>query len=277
MKWVAVTQWVRTARGKSHLTNAQPAGQECTPRAPPVMGVRRWRERGSRPREGAPTEGKSWSTGASSRCRAGKADGGPWPEGRSPGGAKARVQDTTGGCERGLLAPGGLGHVGEPMVALGQSRRRRAARRGADARRGEEASASHTRLVPARATPPEACPKGSGQAREHRTPPRGALGSRRGASYRRPGAGRSWSGRWGPEVPGPPGRAGDAGPHVCWEDLWERRRAHPPSPGNSRAWPHRPSALRRWCATPCVTCLTGRACGKPSDRPVQAVHRGWTR
>ena len=75
MKWVAVTQWVRTARGTSHLTNAAPAGQECTPRAPPVMGVRSWKERGRRPRDGAPKDVESWSTGYSSRCREGKADG----------------------------------------------------------------------------------------------------------------------------------------------------------------------------------------------------------
>jgi hypothetical protein len=72
MKWVAVIQWVRIARGKSHLAKAQPAGQECTPRAPPVMGVRSWRERGSRRRDGAPKYVKSWSTGEASRCREGK-------------------------------------------------------------------------------------------------------------------------------------------------------------------------------------------------------------
>ena len=38
MTLVAVTQWVRTERGKSPLTNAEPAGQECTPRAPPRNG-----------------------------------------------------------------------------------------------------------------------------------------------------------------------------------------------------------------------------------------------
>ena len=97
MTLVAVTQWVRTERGKSHRTNAEPAGQECTPRAPPVMGVRSWKERGSRPRDGAPQEVESWSTGESSRGREGKADGVQWPEGRSPGGAKASAQDPTGG------------------------------------------------------------------------------------------------------------------------------------------------------------------------------------
>jgi hypothetical protein len=97
MKLVAGTQWVRTARGKSHLTNAEPAGQECTPRAPPVRGVRSWKERGSRLRDGAPKYGESWSTGSSSRWSEGKADGVQGPEGRSPGCAKASVQDTPGG------------------------------------------------------------------------------------------------------------------------------------------------------------------------------------
>jgi hypothetical protein len=54
MKWVVVPQWVRVLGLKSHLTNAAPAGQERTPRASPAMGVRSWRERGGRLREGAP-------------------------------------------------------------------------------------------------------------------------------------------------------------------------------------------------------------------------------
>ena len=97
MQLVAVPQWVRTERGTSHLTNASPAGQEGTPRAPPVRGVRSGKERGSRPRDGAPQYGESWSTGYASRWREGKADGVQWPEGRSPGCAQASVQDTPGG------------------------------------------------------------------------------------------------------------------------------------------------------------------------------------
>lgn len=114
------------------------------------------------------------------------------------------------------------------MVSLGHSRRRSADRRGEDSRRGEEASASHPSLAQARDTKPEACPKASGQEREHRTPPRWAIGSLSGAEYRRLGAVRFWSGRWGTDVPGTHGREGDAGPHVFWEDLWERLRAHQP-------------------------------------------------
>ena len=54
MKLVVVTQWVRTERSKSHLIKASPAGQECSPRAHPVMGGRSGMERGCRLREGAP-------------------------------------------------------------------------------------------------------------------------------------------------------------------------------------------------------------------------------
>jgi len=54
MQLVVVTQWVRAVGLKSPLTNAEPAGQERTPRASPGMGVRSWSERGGRPRDGAP-------------------------------------------------------------------------------------------------------------------------------------------------------------------------------------------------------------------------------
>src|SRR5437870_6454511 len=160
------------------------------------------------------------------------------------------------------------------MVSLGHIRRRSADRRGEDSRRGEEASASPTSLARARDTKPAARPKASGKEREHRTPPRGAIGSLRGASYRRLGAVRSWAGRWGTDVPGTHWREGAAGHHVFWEDRWERRRAHHPSPCNSRALPNRPRALRRWWSTTCFTCLTVSSCWQPLDRPVQAVHRG---
>jgi len=54
MKWVVVPQWVSTWWFTSHLTQAEPAGQERTPRASPAMGVRSWSERGGRPRHCAP-------------------------------------------------------------------------------------------------------------------------------------------------------------------------------------------------------------------------------
>jgi hypothetical protein len=69
MKWVVVTQWVRTWWFKSHLTKASPAGQERTPRASPAMGVRSWSERGGRPRDGAPKCVESWSEGEPQRSR----------------------------------------------------------------------------------------------------------------------------------------------------------------------------------------------------------------
>jgi len=67
------------------------------------------------------------------------------------------------------------------MVSLGQIRRRSADRRGEDSRCGEEASASPTSRARARDTKPEAHPKASGKEREHRTPPRWAIGSLSGA------------------------------------------------------------------------------------------------
>src|SRR5712692_3551693 len=69
MQWVVATQWVRTWWFTSHLTKAEPAGQERTPRASPAMGVRSWSERGGRPRDGAPKWVESWSEGSPQRYR----------------------------------------------------------------------------------------------------------------------------------------------------------------------------------------------------------------
>ena len=181
MKLVVVTQWVRPARGKSHLTKAQPAGQECTPRAPPVMGVRSWRERGRRPRDSAPKYGELWATGSVSSCREGK------PTVCSD--RKAAVLDaprrvcrTPPGSESGACVHRGDSGTWEShMVSLGHIRGRSADRHGEDSRRGEEASASHTSLARPRDTKPETRPKASGKEREHRTTPRWASGSLSGA------------------------------------------------------------------------------------------------
>src|SRR4029453_1388654 len=59
----------------------------------------------------------------------------------------------------------------------GQIRRRSAAQRGKDSRRGKEAPAFHTSLGRPRDTKQEARPKGSGKERENRTTPRWAIGS----------------------------------------------------------------------------------------------------
>jgi hypothetical protein len=67
------------------------------------------------------------------------------------------------------------------MVSVGNIRPRSADHRGEDSRRGAEASAAHTSLAQARDTQPEARPQASGKEREHRTPPRWATGSLRGA------------------------------------------------------------------------------------------------
>jgi hypothetical protein len=251
MKWVVVPQGGRPARGNSPLTKAPPAGQEGTPRAPPVRGVRSWRDRGRRPRERAPKYVEWWSTGSASRCREGKPT---VCSARTAAvlDAPRRVCRTPPGSESGAgVHRGDSGTWVSPLVSWGHIRRRRADRRGKDSRRGEEASAAHTSLARPRDTQPETRPKASGKEREHRTPPSWASGSLRGAASRRLGAVGSWSGRWGTEVPGPHGRAGDAGHHGFWKALWERRRAHQPSPCNSRALPRRPRAIRRGGATPC--------------------------
>jgi hypothetical protein len=63
------------------------------------------------------------------------------------------------------------------------------------------------------------------------------------------------SGREGGEPTSQGPTAGKATPGITfvWKDLGERRRAHHPYPCNSRAWPTRPSTIRPWCATTCVT------------------------
>ena len=85
MKLVDVTQEVSTTQCKSSLTKVSPTGQKQPPRAHPAMGVRSWRERGCRPRDGAPQCVTWW-----------EADGFQWPEGSSPGCALASMEDTTG-------------------------------------------------------------------------------------------------------------------------------------------------------------------------------------
>src|SRR5215475_12064010 len=98
------------------------------------------------------------------------------------------------------------------MVSLEQIRWRSADRGGQDSRRGEEAGPSQASLAGARDTKPDERDKVAGEEREHCTPPRRATGRLRGPEDRRPGAPCVWAGRWGPDVPGPHGRAGEAGP-----------------------------------------------------------------
>jgi len=52
----------------------------------------------------------------------GQADGFQWPAGNSPGCARARAQDTTGVCERGMPPEGERGNVGEPSVSWSHAR-----------------------------------------------------------------------------------------------------------------------------------------------------------
>src|SRR5438128_1783854 len=116
-------------------------------------------------------------------------------EGRSPGGATASGQDTTGGSDQGMASPGEPGNVGEPRGALASTRWRRADQCGKDSRRWEEALASQASLASARDTKQDERYKVLGEAREHRTPPRWARGSLRGPESRGPGARGAWAGR----------------------------------------------------------------------------------
>ena len=52
----------------------------------------------------------------------GQADGFQWPAGNSPGCARARAQDTTGVCERGMPPERERGNVGEPSVSWSHAR-----------------------------------------------------------------------------------------------------------------------------------------------------------
>src|SRR5437773_8863226 len=130
MTWVVVTQWVRALGRTSHLTNASPAGQERTPRASPARGVRSWRARGGRPRDGAPTYGESWTAGEPPRYRGTRrrcaSAGRPQSWGRDgtcaghPRGLRAGHGFTGGARERGrtlcLRAPRPDGGTGRPQA-----------------------------------------------------------------------------------------------------------------------------------------------------------------
>jgi len=131
----------------------------------------------------------------------GKADGFHWPEGSSPAGVRASVQDTTGVSERGMSAQGELGNLGEPRVSVSHSWsggpgdqrpwRGLGALASSRARQGEHAHNGSRQGIGKRA-PSEAPRDGHG-------------GSLSGASYR---------GRWGTKAHGTHWREGDAGHHV---------------------------------------------------------------
>src|SRR5437870_4351128 len=111
MTLVDVTQEVSTTQCKSSLTKVSPTGQKQPPRAHPAMGVRSWRERGCRPRDGAPQCVTWW-----------EADGVQALAGSSPRRAVASGGDPTGVEERGMPAEGELGNLGEPSVSLSHAR-----------------------------------------------------------------------------------------------------------------------------------------------------------
>ena len=96
MKWVIVTQWVRTGEGHipSDPSRASRSGvpSTCTP------STGRTKREGTR-MEAAGGSPALWRVVVHRIClkrQRGKADGVQWPAGSSPGGDQARVQETPG-------------------------------------------------------------------------------------------------------------------------------------------------------------------------------------
>jgi hypothetical protein len=118
MQWVRVTQWVRT--GEVHIPPDQSLASRSGGQATCTPSKGRTQREGTRRSAagGSPARGRVVVHRLCRKRPRGQADGVPWPEGRRPGRDKARVQETTGGCERGRPAEGGLGNVGAPMGAL---------------------------------------------------------------------------------------------------------------------------------------------------------------
>jgi hypothetical protein len=152
------------------------------------------------------------------------------------------------------------------MVSWERIRERRAGQCGQDSRRWEAARASQANLAGARATKPDERSQGAGQDRESRTTPREALGRLRGPASRGPGTCGSGSGRWGTGVPGPHGRAGDAGQHVVLEGPLG---ATPGSPPVSRTRQHRAEPAQRAPAMGLhhVWHVIDGACWRAASRP----------
>jgi hypothetical protein len=165
------------------------------------MGGRSWRERGDRPRHGAPQSVESWSTGEPQRHRGHSRRGAC--AGRQPAWVRQRrVHRTPPGSESGAcLQRGHSGtweHHRSPRITPGLGDR---VTTGPGVTWGlrpgyePEGDTTHT-VKQARYR----------EASDQRSDPRGAGGSLRGASYR---------GRWGTAPHGTPGRAGTAGHPVC--------------------------------------------------------------
>jgi hypothetical protein len=181
MKLVVVTQWVRALGLKSHLINASPAGQERTPRAHPVMGVRSWRERGSRPRDRAPKYVESWSGGSPQRDRGKRRRGAVTGRQQS----WRRYGEYTGhhrGLRAGHASTGVTRELGRAKGLLGDK-----SGAGVPPSVGKTPGVERKRPPFTRALGDQGTqskrrdPKGSGKERENRTTPRWAIGSLSGA------------------------------------------------------------------------------------------------
>jgi hypothetical protein len=176
------------------------------------MAVRSEGEQGDRPRDGAPTSGSSWS--ARLPRRAGNADGCHAPDGRSPGGARAKQP----GHHRGLSAGHGItgvtrdrGRASRVLGTIARQTRGTGGPRALARTGGFPPSASRRRDTnggsrPGIAPPaPRAVVRAGGLAVvvEPRTEGLGA---------------QPKPARWGTKAHGTHGRAGATGPNGCWRE-----------------------------------------------------------
>jgi len=195
-------------RLKSHLTQAQPAGQERTRRAQPAREVRSEGERGGRPRDGAP-KWVEWGTRGEPLVVRER----PTP---TPGnGRKAAILEARGrasrippGAERGAGRHRGHAGTWESQRSPGTACRRRKGNRltkspGADRWLPPicEPTMEHEERQPAR---------DSGSEPQAKRPERGRWQSERSRGPRVGGKALRLR-RWGTEAHGTHGREGDAG------------------------------------------------------------------
>ena len=217
-------------RGTFHLTQAEPAGQACHPRARPALGGRSGRERGWRPREGAPHYGEWWSTGYASSDSAGK------PTACS-GRPAAVLEATRRGCRR---PPGSESGAGMPRGDAGPGESPgfpwRKSGGGVPTGAGKTPGAGR-RLAPPRRAVQEPGTDSTRSATRYRGRRGSTARPREGpravfAGHRPEGQAPRAAGRAGgePTSQGPPAGQAKPGITLCWKDLWERLRAHPPSP-----------------------------------------------
>jgi hypothetical protein len=197
-------------RCQSHRTNAEPARQERTLRAQPVMAARSSGEHGDRPREGAPEWGALWSERIALGRMEGKADGVQGPAGSRPGGATAKHTGHHRGLSAGPVIKGGTRALGSASRRLDTSARKRRGTGGPRALArtcGVRPAASRRRDTTGGSRPGLAPPAPREAGREGR---RAVVVEQRTAS--RPAQRRPRT--WGTKAQGTHGREGDTGQNV---------------------------------------------------------------